>query len=95
MAADPRSFGVRREELVTSLSERNGQQLVIVRYPDPKACVYYEWVYKGADPDSQKVVFAHDRGAIENHALFDYYKGRKKWLLIAQCRDYELQRLHD
>jgi hypothetical protein len=93
--ANPKSFGFRRAQLLRQLSERNGQQLVVVRYPDPNACVTYEWVYNGADPDSQKVVFAHDRGPIEDRALFGYYKARPKWLLIAHCNDYQVQPLPD
>lgn len=89
------AFGFRRAQLLHQLAERNGQQLVVVRYPDPNACVIYEWVYNGADPDSQKVVFAHDRGPVEDRALFDYYKARTKWLLIAHCDDYQLQPLPD
>jgi hypothetical protein len=46
------SFGFMRAELLRRLSEMDGEQLVIVRYPSPNWRVEQEWVYNGADIDS-------------------------------------------
>jgi len=84
------SFGERRAALIQTLSKLEGHHLVLVRYPDPQACVQNEWVYNGADIDSQRVIFAHDRGPVDNSALLDYFKDRKKWLLTATCSGEQL-----
>jgi len=38
-----------------------------------------EWVFNGADIDSQKIVWARDMGSERNRELLDYYRGRKFW----------------
>lgn len=87
-------FGAQRAEVVNKLSRASGPQLVVVHYKDPSACDDQEWVYNGADPDHEKVIFAHDLGPAQNHTLFDYYRNRTKWLLTAtSCTSYNLQRL--
>ncbi|MGA3204758.1 MAG: hypothetical protein ABSF12_19875 [Bryobacteraceae bacterium] len=63
----------------TKLAQAPGKQLVFVRYW-PKHTVT-EWVYNGADIDSQKVVFARDLGPTENETLRSYYPDREAWLL--------------
>jgi hypothetical protein len=63
----------------TQLAQAPGKQLVFVRYW-PKHTVT-EWVYNGADIDSQTVVFARDLGATENETLRSYYPDREAWLL--------------
>ncbi len=57
-----------------------GKQIAIVRYsadhtPDD------EWVYNGADIEGSKVIWARELDSTSNHELFDYYKGRKVWLV--------------
>jgi hypothetical protein len=66
------------------LAQVPGKQLVFVRYW-PKHEVT-EWVYNGADIDSQTVVFARDLGADENEKLLGYYPDRKPWLLEPDAR---------
>jgi hypothetical protein len=66
------------------LAQVPGKQLVFVRYW-PKHTVT-EWVYNGANIDSQTVVFARDRGASENEQLRSYYPDRKAWLLEPDAR---------
>jgi hypothetical protein len=75
------TFGSARIDLIRRLSEMDGDHLVIVRYPYPEWRLGYEWVYNGADIDSQKIVFAHDLGMKENQEILDYYPSRRKWLL--------------
>jgi hypothetical protein len=66
------------------LAQVPGKQLVFVRYW-PKHTVT-EWVYNGANIDSQTVVFARDLGAPENEQLQSYYPDRKAWLLEPDAR---------
>src|SRR5439155_11730405 len=67
-----------------------GQHLVVVRYPDPSACIKEEWVYNVADIDGERIVFAHDRGQAENAQLFQYFKHRRHWLATVNCERNEL-----
>lgn len=68
----------------TQLAQVPGKQLVFVRYW-PKHTVT-EWVYNGANIDSQAVVFARDLGAPENEQLRSYYPDRRVWLLEPDAR---------
>jgi hypothetical protein len=70
------------------LSQSPGRQLVFVRYW-PKHQVT-EWVYNGADIDSQTVVFARDLGLQEDEKLRAYYPDRKAWLLEPDARPPKL-----
>jgi S-adenosylmethionine:diacylglycerol 3-amino-3-carboxypropyl transferase len=40
-----------------------------------------EWVYNSADIDAQRVIFAHDLGAVKDRELLAYYPDRDSWLL--------------
>lgn len=89
-------FGAHRAALIDQLSRRDRPQLVLVHYKNPSVCDLVEWVYNGADPDGQKVLFAHDLGAAEDKALLSYYRNRTQWLLTPQgkeCEKYTLQPL--
>ena len=70
-----------RARLISLLSEADGDHLVIVHYPDPAWRIGEEWVYNGADIDSERVVFAHDLGEKENEEILRYYPARRSWLL--------------
>jgi hypothetical protein len=70
-----------RDPLIQRLSTLDQRQLVIVRYPSPEWKAGQEWVYNGADIDSQQVVFAHDLGTEQDRALLGYYPDRTAWLL--------------
>ncbi len=67
-----------RTSIRRTLDEAPGKQLVFVRYGAMHT--FDEWVYNGADIDSQKVVWARDLGP-ENPKLIAYYKDRTVWLL--------------
>jgi hypothetical protein len=70
-----------RAGLIQGLSALDRPQLVIVRYPAPNWRVSEEWVYNGADIDSQRVIFAHDFGPDQDRALLSYYPNRTVSLL--------------
>lgn len=68
-----------RQGLISRLDSLPGDQLVLVRY-GPQHDSLAEWVYNGADIDSQKIVWARDMGAANNE-LLSYYPNRQLWLL--------------
>jgi hypothetical protein len=69
----------RRDQVVALLNDLVQQHVILVRYTGTQS-PHEEWVYNGADIDSQDVIWAHDRGKAENARLLEYYKGRKVWL---------------
>ncbi len=79
--SQPRDWMDSRAALIERLTAEGTPQLVIVRYPSPDWRAIQEWVYNGADIDTQHVVFAHDMGTAENQALLAYYPNRTPWLL--------------
>jgi hypothetical protein len=89
---DPgKSFGAVRADLIRDLTQTDAGQLVIVHYPFPGWQLRSEWVYNGADIDSQKIVFAHDRGPKENQELLRYYPSRRPWLLLPSDNGVDLR----
>jgi hypothetical protein len=74
------AIGPERGAIEAQLQSLPGSHLVIVRYRanhDPLK----DWVYNGADVDSQKVVWARDMGIAKNEELLHYFKDRHVWLL--------------
>jgi len=71
--------GRERQALISQLDSLPGGQLVLVRY-GPQHDSLVEWVYNGADIDSQKIVWARDMGSA-NEELLRYYPNRQVWLL--------------
>jgi hypothetical protein len=71
-----------RAKIVRELDAIPGRHVVFVRYA-PDFDLDREWVFNGADIDSQKIVWARDMGAKENQELVDYYRGRKFWAVEA------------
>ena len=70
----------RRIAVARQLAATQGRLLVFVRYW-PQHIFQDEWVYNGADIDSQRVVLARDLGDGEDHKLISYYKDRRILLL--------------
>lgn len=81
---------VRRVEVAREVEKTPGQLLVFVRYW-PSHPFQDEWVYNGADIDSQRVVWARDLGDEEDKKLLAYYPGRKPLLLEPDARPPQLQ----
>jgi len=79
-AARGRSEMKFRAQVVERLTATPGQHLVLVRYSENHD-FHEEHVYNGPDIDSQKIVWALDRGSAENTILLDYYRGRTVWLM--------------
>jgi hypothetical protein len=65
---------------------RTGRHLIFVRYtPDHRS--HDEWVYNGADLQSQPLLWAHDAGPAADRAVVRDYPGRQVWLLTMGLHD--------
>jgi hypothetical protein len=78
-----------RDALDVKLKSSGKKHLIFVRYsrnhePAP------DWVHNGADIPAEAVIWARDRGRIENRAVISYYRNREVWLLKAENRSYSL-----
>ncbi|HEY6333042.1 MAG TPA: hypothetical protein VI756_27210 [Blastocatellia bacterium] len=69
-----------RADLLQTLEQHGGPQLVVVRYL-PGHSTIQQWVYNDADIDGSKVVWAHDMGLEKNRELINYFSNRRTWLL--------------
>ncbi len=69
-----------RAAIVQKLEALPEEHVVLVNY-GPSFDLDREWVYNGADIDSQKIVWARDMGPEKNQELLDYYRGRRFWQL--------------
>lgn len=65
-----------------ALDHTAGRHVVIVRYK-PDKWPRPDWVYNSANIDAQRIVWARDRGAVENRKLLAYYHDRQIWVLYA------------
>ena len=72
--------GRERAGILRELQKMEGGQLVLVRY-GPRHDAGNEWVYNRADIDGSKVVWARELNRDSNLRLFDYFKGRRVWLV--------------
>jgi hypothetical protein len=75
-----RQFGDARANLVSGLLARGRKHVVIVRYASDHNA-HLEWVANKANIDASPVVWARDRGPIENQRLVEHYRGWSIWLL--------------
>ena len=57
-----------------------GKHLVMVRYGEDHN-IHDDWVFNGADINSQRVVWAREIDEDTDAKLFDYFRGRKIWLV--------------
>ncbi len=73
-------FSHERARIQRELESKEGSHVVLVRYAGNHPPVQ-EWVYNRANIDASKVVWAREMSDRENRLLFDYFKGRKFWLL--------------
>jgi len=73
-----------RQQVVRQLEKQPGRQLVLVRYA-PDHDIHEEWVYNGADIDSQPIVWAREMGPAQDEPLIQYFRRREIWLLEPDC----------
>lgn len=78
------AIGPERLRITQQLEDLPGAHIVLVRYA-PSHNPMYEWVYNGADIDHQKIIWARDMGAAQNHELLRYYRMRRVWWLEADA----------
>ncbi len=92
--SDPVGWGgwglLARADLERKLEQTSGRHLVIVRY-DPDHSVHEEWVYNGADIDSQKVIWARELDSEQNSKLLACYNDRRVWLIQPDQDDSNLE----
>jgi hypothetical protein len=78
----PIQYSQRPREVVEKAIEKvNGRHVIFVRYSATHDG-HDEWVYNSPDIDSQRVIWARDRGE-ENQKLEAYYPDRTFWLVDA------------
>jgi len=78
-----------RARLLSQLEHDDERHVVIVRY-GPDHSPLQEWVYNRADIDAAKVIWARDMGEPANRRLFDYFGGRRFWLLLVNDASIQL-----
>jgi nitrate reductase gamma subunit len=76
----PEPWYAARQEILKTLENLPGKQLVIVRY-SPSHPLFEEWVYNRADIDAAKVVWARDSADRGDADLLRYFADRRVWLL--------------
>jgi hypothetical protein len=74
-----------RSEILQKLNNLPGKQLVIARYPPNYDYSRFEYIFNRADIDASQVVWARDRGDVDNPKLLDYFRDRSVWLLDASA----------
>jgi hypothetical protein len=80
----------RRAELIQTLSQQAGGQLVMVRY-QPDHNFHVEWIYNDADIDAAKIVWAREISPGDDRRLLDYFHDRTVWLLKADADPQTLE----
>jgi hypothetical protein len=71
---------VSRMAVQRKLEALPGKHLVMVRYGEDHN-IHDDWVFNGADIDSQRVVWAREIDEDTDAKLFDYFRDRKVWLV--------------
>jgi hypothetical protein len=85
--AEPTGIARYRPQVLAQLDGLPGRHLVVVRYgPEHYQTINDEWVYNAADIDAAKVVWAREMNPAEDRELFDYFRDRQIWLLLADAR---------
>jgi hypothetical protein len=71
---------VSRQVVQKKLEALPGKHLVMVRYGEDHN-IHDDWVFNGADIDSQRVVWAREIDEDQDRKLLGYYRDRKVWLV--------------
>ncbi|MBX3358951.1 MAG: VCBS repeat-containing protein [Phycisphaeraceae bacterium] len=81
-----------RQHLIDSLTAQGGKHLILLRHG--RDCLpHEEWIYNGADPDAQQVLWARELDSSAAHDLVGHYPDRTPWLLLAYRPDAALPTL--
>jgi hypothetical protein len=84
------SWAATRVQIEGSLARLPGKHLVVVRYA-PTHNFHKEWVYNRAAIDDAPVVWAREMDEAHNQALFEYFRDRHIWLLMADEAPIEVR----
>ena len=79
------NYGEARRQIESSLSQSPQGSLIFVQYSQDHNR-FEEWVYNSADIDSQRVIWALDKGPEQNKQMERYFAGRSYWLFRADDR---------
>jgi len=71
---------VSRQVVQRKLEALPGKHLVMVRYGEDHN-IHDDWVFNGADIDSQRIVWAREIDEDQDAKLFYYFRDRKVWLV--------------
>jgi hypothetical protein len=72
-----------RKEIIKHLEKESGSHLVLIRY-DPLVAPEIEYVYNGAEPAKQKIIWARWHETRSLVPLFELCEGRKFWMLTVK-----------
>jgi len=81
-----------RDEVNAKLEKIPGKHLVFVKYA-PDHCFCEEWVFNGADIDSQKIVYVRPYTPESDEGLADHLRDRDVWVVEPDERPYRLMRI--
>lgn len=79
---------MRRADLISKLEQESGKDLVFVRY-EPGHDIMREWVFNGASPQTDSVVFVRWADDELNELVLSSYPNRKMWILDVNKYDIE------
>lgn len=80
-----------RAALIEKLENEAGDHLILVRY-DRGVDPHVEYVFNGAHIDKQKIVWARWTEDAGKRGLFDYFAGRRLWMLTVRKQGTPLLR---
>jgi hypothetical protein len=83
-----------RDDVTARLEKIPGKHLVFVKY-GPNHCFCEEWVFNGADLQSQKIVYARPYTPATDRGLAQYLEDHDVWLIEPDERPYKLERVDD
>ena len=81
-----------RDEVNAKLERIPGKHLVFVKYA-PDHCFCEEWVFNGADINSQKIVYVRPYTPASDEGLADHLRDRDVWVVEPDERPYRLMRI--
>lgn len=76
----PAGWNAQKQKITNLLLTQGGKHLVFMEY-GPNHNTGEEWVYNGADLQSQPILWARSMNAEANHQLIKNYPGRQVWLI--------------